>query len=158
MKYDKCRAFLNVFVDCVVLGWLKPTKLCKMVKLMLQCAIMFFLDDADVKIVDWVHPSIFVFKIFAQVIEKLCMNLEFAAELNRENKLFGFEIMMHVHIDDLWLVWVDNFVVHDNCAIKYEFLTQILKYWQKHGHFLKFWLIVLYLADWNRTNFAKWSN
>ena len=45
-----------------------------------------------------------------------------------------------------WLELKD-FVVHDNYAIKYEFLTQILKYWQIHGHLQKFSLIVLYLAD-----------
>ena len=47
------RSFSNDFVDCVVLGWLKPTKLCRMIKIMLQIAITLFLDDADVKFVSW---------------------------------------------------------------------------------------------------------
>ena len=47
------RWFPNVFVHCVVLGWLKTTKLCRMVKIMLQIAITLFLDDADVEFVSW---------------------------------------------------------------------------------------------------------
>ena len=45
------RSFSDVFVDCVVLGWLKPTKLCRMVKIMLQIVITLCLDDIDVKFV-----------------------------------------------------------------------------------------------------------
>ena len=47
------RSFPNVFVHCVVLGWLKPTKLCRTVEIMLQNAITLFLDDADVEFVSW---------------------------------------------------------------------------------------------------------
>ena len=52
------RSFSHVFVDCVVLGRLKPTKLCRMIKIMLQIAITLFLDDANVDFVSW-YGSIF---------------------------------------------------------------------------------------------------
>ena len=50
-SFDKDRSFPNVFVDCVVLGWLKPTKLCRMVKIMLQFDMTLLFNDADVKVV-----------------------------------------------------------------------------------------------------------
>ena len=52
-SFDKYRSFGNVFVDCVVLGWLKPTKLCRMVKISLEFAVTLCLVDVDVKLISW---------------------------------------------------------------------------------------------------------
>ena len=108
-SFDKHRAFLDVFVDCVVLGWLKPTKLCRMVKIMLQFAIMLFLDNANVIFVGWCGSIYTRFQNFCTSVNEFLQRLDFVSELNRWNKLFGFEITNPVHIHNLWLLWVENF-------------------------------------------------
>ena len=48
--------------------------------------------------------SILASKTSAEMTKKLHANLVFVAELSRQDKLFGFEIMNHVHLHDLSLV------------------------------------------------------
>ena len=77
------RSFPNVFVDCVVFGWLKPTKLCKMVKKMLQFAITLFVDDADVEFVSWCKSICTCFQNYCTNDREICINVGFVAELNK---------------------------------------------------------------------------
>ena len=150
-------SFSNDFVDCAVLGWLKPTKLCRMIKIMLQIAITLFLDDANVEFVSWCGSIYTRSQNYCSNVREILHKCGFCCWIEQIKQNFGFEIMNHVHLHGSWWFWVEKVVVHENYALKYTCLTQISKFWQIKGHFLTILLIVLYLADWNRPNFAEWS-
>ena len=61
---------------------MKPTKLCRMVKIMLQFAIKLFFDDADVEFVSWCGSIYIPFQNFCENERKGLINLVFAAVLN----------------------------------------------------------------------------
>ena len=151
------RSFPNIFVHCVVLGWLKPTKLCRMVKIMLQIAITLFLDDADVEFVSWCGSIYTRFQNYCTNVGEILHKCGFCCWIEQIKQRFGFEIINHVHLHGLWWFWDEKFVVHENYAMKCTFLTQNWNFRQIQGHFLTFLFIVLCLADWNRPNFAEWS-
>ena len=69
------RSFRNVFVDCVVLGCLKPTKLCRMVKIMLQIAITLFSDNADIKYVSGYVLFFPNFHCFSQMTKDIVIKM-----------------------------------------------------------------------------------
>ena len=151
------RSFPNIFVHCVVLGWLKPTILCRMVKIMLQIAVTLFLDDADVEFVGWCGSIYARFQNYCKNENKTLHKCGFCCWIEQIKQNFGFQIINHVHLHGLWWFWVEKFVVHEKYAKKYNYLTQNWNFRQIRGHFLTFLFIVLYLADWNRPNFAEWS-
>ena len=62
---------------------MKPTKLCRMVKIMLQFAIKLFSDHADAKIINWFGSFYITFENFWGSKRKDFINLVFAAVLNR---------------------------------------------------------------------------
>ena len=166
LKYDflgkfqsfyKYRSFGNVFVDSVVLGWLKPTKLCRIVKIMLQFAIMLFLGNANVVFVGWCGS------IYTR-FQNVCTNI------NKILNDFGFCCWIEQIKRTIW-IWKNGARLYTRfmiglswkfcCSWKlrnqiwfFDSSFEVLKY---TGLLLTLLLIVLYLADWNRSKFAKWS-
>ena len=150
-------SFPNVFVHCVVLGWLKPTKLCRMVKIMLQITITLFLDDADVEFVSWCGSIYTRLENYCTNVGEFLHKCGFCCWIEKMRQNFGLKMMNHVHLRGLWWFWVEKFVVHENYAMKCTFLAKSSKFWQKQGHFLTFLFVVLYLANWNRREYVDGS-
>ena len=61
---------------------MKPTKLCRMVKIMLQFAIKLCFDAADVEFVSWCGSIHIPFQNYSENDRKDFINLVFAAVLN----------------------------------------------------------------------------
>ena len=74
--FNKCRSFPNVFIDSVLLGWLKPNKLCRMVKIMLHFAIKEVLDNAIVVFVDRCASIYTRFQNVCTNVNKISKNLK----------------------------------------------------------------------------------
>ena len=149
------RSFPNVFVDCVVLCWLKPTKLCRVVNIMLQIDTTLFEDVVDIKFVSWCKSIYTCFQNYRTNVREFLHDNEFCCWIEQIKQYFGFNIMSHVHLHGLWLVWVERFVVYQTYPLKSTFLIQNLKFWQIQGHFLTFLLIVLYLAKLKPTKLCR---
>ena len=108
------RSFPNVFVHCVVLGWLKPTKLCRMVKIKLQLVVNLYLNDADVEFVSWCGSIYTRFQNQSTNVREISHKCGFCCWIEQIKQNFGFEMMNHVHLHGLWWFWVENIVVHEN--------------------------------------------
>ena len=69
---------------------MKPTKICRMVKIRLQFAIKLFFDDADVEFLSWCGSIYIPFQNFCEndTVQDF-INLVFAPVLNRQNKILG---------------------------------------------------------------------
>ena len=96
-------------------------------------------------------------KLLHKCWKKLCIKWGFCCWIEQIKQNFGFQIINHVHLHGLWWFWDEKFVVHEKYAKKYNYLTQNWNFRQIRGHFLTCLFIVLYLANWNRPNFAEWS-
>ena len=113
------RSFPNVFVHCVVLGWLKPTKLCGMVKITSQIAITLYLNYADVEFADvefvsWCGSIYARFQNYCTNVRENLHNCGFCCWIEQIKQNFGFQIINHVHLHGLWWFWDEKFVVHEN--------------------------------------------
>ena len=85
---DKYRSFANVFVDCVVLGWLKPNKLCRLVKIMSQFAIKVILVTANVVFVSWWVSICIRFKNFCTKDRKTLNEFEILSWIEHIKQTF----------------------------------------------------------------------
>ena len=128
--YKKC-SFLNVLVDCVVLGWLKSTKLCRRVKIMWQFALTLLFKDAEVKFVSWYGSIYTCFQNFCtndkkKSYEKTAFLLNWTDKTNCLDLKYWCTFIYTIYD---WFE-LKNFVFHENCTIKYLFFTQTSNFYQ----------------------------
>ena len=153
----KTLSFANVFVDCVVVGWMKPTKLCIMVKMLWQFAIKLTLNNANAVFVSWCVSVCTRFQNLCTNDKKFLNDFGFCVWIEPIKQIFWSCNNESRSYTQFMVVLSWKFCcsckLHNQIWVfdsNFEVLTMI-------GYFLTFSLIVLYLADWNRPNFAEWS-
>ena len=128
---DKGMVIFNVFVDCAVLGWLKPTKLCKMVKIMSQFVIMLFLGNDNIVFVGCCVSIRACFQSFCTNDREILQTTGFRCwteQIKLTVWIWNKDARSYTRFM-IGLSW-KILVLHENYAIKYNFLSQILKYWK----------------------------
>ena len=156
-NFNKYRSFGNVFVACVVLGWLKPTKLCKIVKIMWQFAITFCLDDANAKFVSWCRSIYTRYQNFCTNDREILRKIRFCCWIQQLKQTIWIWNNGSRSYTRFMIGLSSKFCCSWNLHNQIWFFDSNFEVLTNTSHFLTFLLIVLYLADWNRPNFPERS-